>query len=210
MVLAALPGAGQTGRMAQRLLILASASPRRRDLLRQLGYSFEVLPGDVDETWSDGESPGDHAVRLAREKAIAAGSGAGVVLAADTVVCVDGEVLGKPRDREHALDMLQALSGRAHEVITAIAVTSGPDLHQAQSSTQVWFRDLTAEECIEYWETGEPSDKAGAYAIQGRAAAFVTRIDGSYSGVVGLPLYETAMLLAHVGLPLPTEPGVLG
>jgi nucleoside triphosphate pyrophosphatase len=193
--------------MATPTVILASASPRRRDLLRQLGYQIEIASHAVDETWATGESPLEHAVRLDREKGLAAGVEMGVVLAADTVVCVDREVLGKPRDGAHALEMLQRLSGREHEVITAVAVTAGPTVHQAHSSTRVWFRDLSTDECIAYWDTGEPADKAGAYAIQGHAAAFITRIEGSYSGVVGLPLYETAILLARAGLPSPTGSG---
>jgi septum formation protein len=153
---------------------------------------------------------GKEIARLAREKGLTAAPQAGVILAADTVVCIDGEVLGKPRDREHALAMLTRLSGSEHEVITAVAVIAGDALFEARSSTRVWFRDLSADECIEYWDTGEPRDKAGAYAIQGRAAAFITRIEGSYSGVVGLPLYEASTLLARAGIRTPIAAGQLG
>jgi len=188
-------------------LILASASPRRRELLRQLGYSFRVLASAVDERWRETDaSASAHAVRLAREKALAAPAG-GVVLAADTVVHVGGVVLGKPEDRAQALGMLAQLSGREHEVITAVAVRSGEHLLEAMSRTRVWFRDLSEAERIAYWDSGEPTDKAGAYAIQGRAAAFINQIEGSYSGVVGLPLFETASLLAQAGLIAPNAAG---
>jgi len=188
-------------------LILASASPRRRELLQQLGYRFRVVASDVDERWQEGDaSVADHAIRLAREKALAAPDGA-VVLAADTVVHLAGEVLGKPADRAEALATLARLSGREHEVITAVAVCSGGRLAEAVSRTRVWFRDLSEAERIAYWDSGEPADKAGSYAIQGLAAAFITRIDGSYSGVVGLPLFETAALLAQAGLIAPYAAG---
>jgi nucleoside triphosphate pyrophosphatase len=200
----------QTDGMSQLALLLASASPRRRDLLQQLGFQFETSSTDIDERWAGTESPLQHAARLAREKARAAAEscppdGPWIILAADTVVAVDGEVLGKPSGRPDALRMLARLSGAEHSVVTAVAVISAGDLIETSSTTRVWFRDLSEEECIDYWQSGEPADKAGAYAIQGLAAAFVRRIDGSYSGVVGLPLHETAALLARVGLRLPLE-----
>lgn len=180
-------------------LVLASASPRRHELLRQLGLEFSTRVPEVDEQPLPGEAPQAMALRLSRAKASAVLpqlDSSAVVLAADTVVCVDDDLLGKPVDAADAASMLRRLSGRAHTVVTAVAAGRGSDLRTAVSSTHVWMRELDASEIDRYVASGEPMDKAGAYAIQGRGAAFVARIDGSYSGVVGLPLFETLALLA--------------
>jgi septum formation protein len=185
-------------------LLLASQSPRRRELLGQLGVSFDVISVTVDETQRRAEPPDEYVLRLARDKASA---GAGVrpgrpVLAADTAVIIDGATLGKPRNRDDALAMLMRLSGHRHEVLSGVALWHDRAMSTALSISEVHFRELTVEECEAYWATGEPCDKAGAYGIQGRAGAFVTRLSGSYSGVVGLPLYETEQLLRRAGVGL--------
>lgn len=180
------------------VLYLASRSPRRRQLLDQLGIRYEVLDVEIDERWNGTEPARDFVVRLALEKARAGKQIAArplPVLAADTEVVLDDRVFGKPRDRDEAISMLMALSGRTHLVYSAVALVHGGEETRVNIS-RVDFRPLTLEECARYWDTGEPSGKAGAYAVQGRAAAFIARLDGSYSGVVGLPLYETAQLLA--------------
>jgi septum formation protein len=179
---------------------LASQSPRRRALLDQIGVAFEVLAVEVDETPGPAEPARDLVQRLALAKARAglaslAPDDRTPVLGADTEVVVDGEVLGKPRDEEDAAAMLARLSGRSHEVLSAVALVSPGREAVRLSATTVWFRDTDAAERAAYCASGEPLDKAGAYAIQGLAAVFVERIDGSYSGVMGLPLYETAELL---------------
>lgn len=183
---------------------LASRSPRRRELLGQIGIAFSTVAVHVDETRRPGEPPADYASRLALEKARAgwqqSGSEAVPALGADTAVVVDDEILGKPRDRAEGLAMLARLSGRTHQVMTGVAVVRGDREMRAMSITDVRFRLLSAGECAAYWETGEPADKAGAYAIQGLAATFVSHLAGSYSGVVGLPLYETAELLSAFGI----------
>jgi septum formation protein len=178
-------------------IILASASPRRRELLHQIGVNHEVRPADLDESQRPGEPPDTYVRRLAAEKATAVyGGGTPVpVLAADTAVVLGQELFGKPADPTDGLRMLEALSGRTHRVLTAIAVRHAGGLAQALSDTEVTFRTLTATECRRYFATGEPLGKAGGYAVQGLAATFITRIAGSYSGVMGLPLAETATLL---------------
>ncbi len=185
-------------------LYLASASPRRRELLSQLGLTYEVVPADVDESHLPGEAPADYVVRLARLKAEAAAARLGrpgkPVLGADTAVVVAGEVLGKPKDRDEGLAMLAKLAGRQHEVLSAVALWSTRGLTSALSLSRVRFRDIPAAEARAYWDTGEPADKAGGYGIQGRGAVFVTELTGSYSGVMGLPLYETAELLRAAGV----------
>ena len=197
-------------------LYLASRSPRRRELLAGLGYRFEVVDTAIDESRSGGETPTRYVERMAHEKALA-GLGAvvregpgvrrssAVVLGADTIVVVDGTVLGKPRDDAEVLDHLERLSGRDHLVLSAVAVLSGVADRAAVdfrlSRTRVWFRHLSEEERRRYLATGEPADKAGSYAIQGFAAAFVTRLEGSWSAVVGLPVHETVELLARAGVP---------
>ncbi|MEE2767430.1 MAG: nucleoside triphosphate pyrophosphatase [Pseudomonadota bacterium] len=185
-------------------IVLASASARRRELLGQMGVSFMVRPADIDEQMLENESPEQYVRRLAAEKSAARFSEqkAGLpVLGADTIVVLDNDVLGKPAGRTSALAMLERLSGRQHRVMTAVSVR-GRDHWQALSETRVWFRKLHYSEVAEYWATGEPCDKAGAYAIQGVGGLFVQRIEGSYSGVVGLPIYETAVLLKKAGIGL--------
>jgi septum formation protein len=186
-------------------IVLASASPRRRELLAQLGVPHEVLVVDVDETPLPGESPARLAQRLARAKAVAGHArtgGARAVLGSDTVVAVDARIFGKPVDRDDALAMLAALSGREHRVLTAVALalpgTEGA-VSEALSDTLVRMRSIAPAEAAAYWATGEPAGKAGAYAIQGLGAMFIEHIHGSYSGVMGLPLYETARLLQAAG-----------
>lgn len=171
--------------------ILASASPRRAELLTQAGFTFEVQAADVDETLLADEAAADYVARVARAKAAAVARRHppdAVILAADTTVVVDGGVLGKPADAAEATRMLSLLSGRVHEVLTAVVVRRGDRERVEVASTQVTFLALTAAEIAWYVETGEPDGKAGAYGIQGRAARFVDRIDGSWSNVVGLPI----------------------
>jgi septum formation protein len=174
-------------------LILASASPRRRDLLRDAGFNFEVRPSQIVEEIQQGELPEDFVRRTAREKALqiaASSPRGGLVLGADTVVVIDGQTLGKPSDPQDATRMLRLLSGRTHQVHTGICLVRAPDSIEAlkHETTLVTFRELDEEEIRQYVESGEPSDKAGAYAIQGLASKFVTRISGCYSNVVGLPI----------------------
>jgi septum formation protein len=184
------------------VLCLASVSPRRRELLSQIGVSHVVMGADIDEAVVPGETPGDYVMRLAREKALAIRQGGQhlPVLAADTTVVVNGKIFGKPRDQAEAVDMLAELSGRAHEVLTAVALADSHGVAERLSSSTVRFRDLSREECLAYWETGEPRDKAGGYAIQGLGAVFVESLRGSYSGVMGLPLFETGELLRAAGI----------
>jgi septum formation protein len=184
------------------LVCLASASPRRRELLAQIGVPFRIASSAVDETCLPGEPPRSYVTRLARAKALAvrAADASLPVLAADTTVVIDGVLLGKPADAGAALRMLQLLSGRTHEVLTAVALADAKGVTQSLSESRVTFRPVTAAECAAYWQSGEPRDKAGGYAIQGRAAVFVSALHGSYSGVMGLPLYETAQLLRVAGI----------
>ncbi len=200
-------------------IYLASRSARRRELLHQIGVRFETLllrvdarrPADVDETQHASESAERYVERIAQEKALAGrrvlqsrGQVFRPVLAADTVVVLDGQVLPKPESREQAAHFLQRLSGRTHEVRTAVALAATPnpgaDLLTALSVSLVTMRAIGAEEIERYCDSNEPMDKAGAYAIQGRAAIFVEKLEGSYSGVVGLPLAETATLLTRAGI----------
>jgi len=187
-------------------IYLASQSPRRRELLRQIGIDFELLPVAVDETPLAGESPEACVQRLALEKARTGRGGLPAdnilpVMGADTIVVAGELLLGKPADRAAAVAMLQLLSGSTHRVITAVAL-AGDHEASRMNINEVTFRTLTRRECEAYWETGEPRDKAGAYAIQGLAAMFITRLEGSYSGVMGLPLQETAALLQEFGISL--------
>lgn len=185
------------------LIRLASASPRRRELLAGVGVTAEVRPVDLDETPRPGEAPEAYVRRLSEEKARAGAVGSALpTLGSDTAVVCDDAILGKPRDREHAAAMLRSLSGRSHRVLTAVAVTGPAGLLSTCVTTRVWLREITDAEIAAYWATGEPVDKAGGYAIQGRAALFVSRLEGSHSAVVGLPLFETAELLARQGVPL--------
>lgn len=184
-------------------LVLASGSPRRLQLLASIGLDCEVSPVDIDETPRPGEAPADYARRLAEEKATVAvtrHAPGRLVLAADTVVAIGEEILGKPADPADAARMLRRLSGRSHAVHTAVAASRDGATSMRLSSSEVTFRTLLNHEIDAYVATGEPLDKAGAYGIQGLAAIFVTRLCGSYSGVVGLPLCETAELLGGFGL----------
>jgi septum formation protein len=185
-----------------RPLYLASTSPRRRELLAQIGLAFTVLSPEIDESRQAGEAPEAYVARLAAAKARAglAQVADGVVVAADTTVVLDDAVLGKPATLAEAEAMWRALSGREHRVLTGVAVADRQALRVETVTTGVRFRPVAPEEMRAYWASGEPADKAGGYAIQGRGAVFVTRIDGSYSNVVGLPLAETAALLAGFGI----------
>ncbi|TAL48865.1 MAG: septum formation inhibitor Maf [Methylovulum sp.] len=183
-------------------LILASASPRRQELLDQIQVNYTVYPVDIDETPLPGEAPLAYVQRLAAGKsaACAAQLGGGIpILAADTAVVLDTLIIGKPKDKDDALAILRLLSGKTHQVYTAISLR-GREHGQAVSVTEVTFRPLTEREIDAYWQTGEPQDKAGSYAIQGRGGLFVASIAGSFSGVVGLPLFETGQLLAEQGI----------
>jgi septum formation protein len=185
------------------LVILASGSPRRSELLHQIGVPHEIVPAHIPEQHRAGESAAQCALRLASEKALAVPSRAALpVVGADTIVVIDGLLLGKPRDREQALEMLARLSGRTHEVLSAVAVAHLSEVRSALARSEVSFRKLARAECEAYWDSGEPRDKAGAYAIQGLGAVFIEALQGSYSGVMGLPLFETAQLLAAAGVPL--------
>lgn len=194
--------------MAEVDLLLASRSPRRHRLLHQLGVRFDVIDIDVDETPATAEHPRELVPRLALAKARAGSALAPAdlpVLGADTEVVVDGEVLGKPVDHAAAMRMLRRLSGREHEVISAVALIRGREAVRV-SVTRVRLRGLDDTELECYCRTGEPFGKAGAYAIQGYAAAFIERIEGSYSGVMGLPLFETAALLQEFAVPMGRAP----
>lgn len=188
------------------MLYLASGSPRRRELLEQIGVPFTTLPTVIDETPLSNEPAVDYVRRLACAKAQVglaslAAPGAAVVLGADTSVVLGGRILGKPQDRADALAMLTALSGHTHEVLTAVALANSQRCEVRVVSSQVSFRTLSAAEIEAYWASGEPQDKAGSYAIQGLGAVFVRDLHGSFSAVVGLPLCETAALLADFGIP---------
>ncbi|MSQ62575.1 MAG: septum formation inhibitor Maf [Betaproteobacteria bacterium] len=191
-----------------RSIYLASRSPRRQELLAQIGVKFEAMEIDVDESVTDGESPRAYVERLARAKAETGwrrverdNLARAPVLGADTTVAIDGRILAKPADDREAAAMLAALSGRQHEVLTAVAVKYDSRLESAVSISEVRFKTLSKEEIARYVATGECEDKAGAYGIQGHAARFVAELRGSFSGVVGLPLYETAQLLDRIGYP---------
>jgi len=184
---------------------LASRSPRRRELLKQVGLDYGLVDIEIDETPLPNEDPADYVERLAIAKSRAGADhcreqAASIpVLGADTTVTLDGDILGKPADLDDAAKMLRALSGREHEVLTAIALSrEGQESISAVSRTRIWFRALSTDEIHEYWQSGEPQDKAGAYAIQGLGGMFVERMEGSYSGVVGLPLFELWKLLQEL------------
>ncbi len=198
-------------------IYLASRSPRRRELLTQIGIRFDLLlfrsgareDAEVDEAWLPGETPEAYVVRVARIKAAFGADLLGSrkvvprpVLAADTTLDLDGEIIGKPRNEEDAAAILTRLSGRSHRVLTAIALARDQRIEHRLSISEVRFRPLSAEEIRRYVQSGEPMDKAGAYGIQGRAAMFIEDIKGSHSGIVGLPLCETALLLREFGYPL--------
>ena len=196
--------------VSDKRIYLASRSPRRRDLLKQIGLPYELLllredlrrGPDIDETPLPDESPGVYVLRMAQEKAAMAVRQIAYrrlpqkpVLAADTTVVFDGQIVGKPEDAEHAARILRALSGREHQVLTAVALALRDQVETQISVSSVWFREISDADIRRYCSSGEPLDKAGAYGIQGRAGAFVTRITGSYSGIMGLPLAETVELL---------------
>jgi septum formation protein len=185
------------------VLCLASMSPRRRELLAQIGVPHTTAAAHVDESLLPAESPADYVARLARLKATTVRERGELlpVLAADTTVVLDGAVYGKPADRADGLAMLAALSGMTHEVLTAVALATTRGVALRVSCSSVRFRDIGRAELERYWETGEPRDKAGGYAIQGCGAVFVAALSGSYSGVMGLPLLETAELLRDAGIP---------
>lgn len=199
------------GDMCADFVYLASASPRRRELLTQIGVPFQILKTSVDERALPREGPDAYVIRLARAKAASgwdlsrepssAELGSAPVLSADTAVIRDGEILGKPTDRADGERMLLDLSGRTHEVLTAVAISMPGGMESRLCRSEVTLRAITAAEARDYWDTGEPHDKAGGYAIQGRAAIFITDLRGSYSSVMGLPLYETAVLLGLAGVP---------
>ncbi len=185
------------------MLYLASQSPRRRELLEQIAVPYRPLSVDVDETPRPGEAPDDFVQRVACDKARAGRllvDDDALVLGADTAVVVDGDILGKPVDRQQAGAMLARLSGREHQVLTGVCLASAAGQNCVLSRSTVRFTPLSREQIDAYIATGEPDDKAGAYAIQGRAALFIEHLQGSYSGVMGLPLYETGQLLRSSGL----------
>lgn len=182
-------------------LLLASGSPRRRELLWQIGVAHAIAIADIDEQPLAGEAAADCVQRLALAKATKVWHGQLPVLGADTAVVLDGAMLGKPRDRDDALAMLVRLSGRTHRVLTAVALVDQRGSAVRLNDSAVRFRALDPSECARYWESGEPRDKAGGYAIQGLGAVFISELRGSYSGVMGLPLFETAALLDAAGVP---------
>jgi septum formation protein len=188
-----------TGNSENPLIVLASGSPRRRHLLRQIGLEFQVVAADIEETALPDEGPGEFVSRMAREKALEVmrREGAGLpVLGADTAVILDGQILGKPVNRSDAISMLSGLSGKTHEVFSAVALAVNPsEMYQALNVTRVTFAHLDSGWIESYCDSGDPMDKAGAYGVQGKAGEKISRIEGSFYGVMGLPLYETAQLL---------------
>ena len=190
------------------VLILASQSPRRKELLSQLGYQFETISADIDESIIDNELPRDYVLRLAIEKASVVAQNQAtdsVVLGSDTSVIFEQHILGKPESLEDCCKQLLMLSNNTHQVLTAIAVIKNNNIYSEIISTDVTFKALSIEEIHRYWHTSEPQDKAGSYGIQGIGGQFVKQIKGSYSAVVGLPLYETAKLLAELDYPTPIQ-----
>lgn len=185
-------------------LILASASPRRKQLLRQLGITFKIMPQNIVERPELGEAPEKFVERMADEKAMSAlGNLMGnniVVLASDTIIVCDGRVLGKPKNKSEGIKMLRSLSDKSHRVLSAVTLASSTRQKSVLSDTTVIFRDISEIEAEYYWESGEPAGKAGGYAIQGVGSVFVQSIKGSYSGVMGLPLFETAQLFREFGI----------
>jgi septum formation protein len=187
-------------------LYLASKSPRRRELLAQLGLAFECIEGSVDESVLDGENPQDYVLRLAKAKAVSGQNNAGSaqsnipILGADTSVVIGSQILGKPSDEQEAVAMLTRLSGNSHVVYTAVAVNHNRAIKSVCCVTKVFFADMTVRQINSYVATGEPMDKAGAYGIQGLGGRYIQKIEGSYTSVVGLPLYETGVLLAECGI----------
>ncbi|EDL53993.1 Maf-like protein [Vibrio mediterranei AK1] len=187
-----------SGKSMTTKIVLASTSPRRRELLSQLGYQFSVVSPDIEEVKQAQESAQQYVERLSLEKAMAGlelSDSRSVVVGSDTVVVLNEHVLEKPNDFEHAKAMLQGMSGEKHQVLTAVSVVSKNKQSSVVVTTDVWFKTLSEKEIEQYWLSGEPQDKAGSYGIQGLGGRFVTRIEGSYYAVVGLPLYETDQLL---------------
>lgn len=182
-------------------IVLASQSPRRAELIARLGLEFDIQPADIDESYRPGETPPAHAERLAREKAeaLAATHPHALVVGSDTIVVIDGDVLGKPRDRAHAIEMLTRLSGRDHEVCTGIAVAKDGRVESGLERVHVRFRRLDPRACEQYVDTGEPMDKAGAYGIQGFGSAIVEGIEGDYFAVMGLPVVRMLGLFERFG-----------
>lgn len=196
--------------MSEPSIYLASSSPRRRELLRQLGIPFDVVAPKIVEQPLAGELANDYVLRMAAEKAhcvarlVRVGGGRALpVVGADTEVVIGGEILGKPTNRDHGCGMLRRLAGKSHQVLTAICIVHQDREDCVLSESRVTFGPMSDEEIARYWESGEPIDKAGAYAIQGRAAAYIARLEGSYSGVMGLPLYDLATLLRKTGFSIP-------
>lgn len=188
-------------------LILASASPRRSELLNQLGLTHTIQVADIDETPLNQEAAADYVIRVAHEKSLAIYSQCpddSVVLAADTSVVLQNNIMGKPENLDHAIEMLSHLSATTHQVFSAVSLR-GIQTQQVLSVSNVTFRAISVQEIIQYWNTGEPTDKAGSYAIQGLASIFVKSISGSYSGIMGLPLFETAQLLKNEGISIFNE-----
>lgn len=185
------------------MIILASQSPRRAELLTQVGIAYRVAPADIDEQMLSGEGAADFVERIAIAKARAVHKNHPdqVVLGADTVVVLDHRVFAKPRDRSEGIEMLLTLAGRTHEVLSGVAIVA-EHTHYALNISRVQLRAIDAAEAAAYWDTGEPCDKAGGYAVQGLAAAFIERIEGSYSGIMGLPLFETVQLLERADVHL--------
>jgi septum formation protein len=181
-------------------VILASQSPRRRELLALIGVAHEVRPADIDERYVAGESPRAHAERLAREKATRLGEQDAVIIGSDTIVVVDGDVLGKPSSEADATRMLRRLSGRMHTVMTAVAVAWNGRVVSGVEEVDVTFHDLSDADIARYIATGEPMDKAGAYGIQGYGATIVARVEGDYFAVMGLPLQRLVRLLEEIGI----------
>ena len=187
-------------------IYLASGSSRRQELLRQIGLEFKAIPADLSEQILAGELPKDYVLRAAVDKARFVARYTEdknlprcPVLGADTAIVLDGDILGKPHNRTHGIDMLKRLSGRSHDVLTAITIVYEGKEYSAVSSSHVTFAPLSSATIARYWKSGEPRDKAGGYAIQGVGAVFISRLEGSYSGVIGLPLYELGQLLSQIG-----------
>lgn len=187
-------------------LYLASGSPRRQEILQQMGVTFSVVPQNIEEQYQPGEAAQDYVLRLALEKSKDGLKGQIKqkipVLGADTIVVLDGKILEKPDNREHGIEMLLSLSGHTHQVMTAVALSNENKIESAVSVSEVIFAPVNRKMCENYWQTGEPVDKAGAYAVQGQGALFIKNINGSYTGVMGLPVYETGLLLNQFGINL--------
>ena len=182
---------------------LASVSPRRQALLTQIGVRYVVAAADIDETVRGAERADEYVLRMARDKALAVCARGSLlpVLAADTTVVLDGQICGKPAGEADGVALLQRLAGRTHQVLTAVALADSSGVRERLSASEVRFRAISRAECLAYWASGEPRDKAGGYAIQGLGAVFIEHLSGSYSGVMGLPLFETAELLCTAGVP---------